>query len=734
METCMNIDDCSSPDTICVQCGDKGFTNAFVYCIKCLQFAVHRYCLSVVPKSLDEFVRWVCSDCEMDVVKHCPKRLEKKHSIDNMTLADRINRTTRKKHELQPSDSPAPVPVPKNISAKSTEVLSTKAALHGIDAINAPSVMTKRSILLKKEVMKKKSIEKEIETPKNRKKRPVAEAIVENEEAKPPQKRKSKHVSNAEAKSDDRKEVMKKKSIEKEIETPTPPRPSLPEHSPKNRKKKPVAEAIVENEEAKPPQKRKSKHVSKAEAESDDNDCEMDVVKHCPKRLKKKLSIDNMTLADRINRTTSKKHELQPSDSPAPVPVLKNISAKSTKVLSTKAALHGIDAINAPFVMTKRSTLLMKEVMKKKSIEKEIETPTPPRPSPPEHPPKNRKKKPVAEAIVENEEAKPPQKRKSKHVSKAEEESDDNCNQVQQQQPPRRVEGGGDRNPRDWTFLDWAPERADKALKSKDYQDSFIEDYLCSSDPSSLDELSAFLAHAVGNVGRSWTKDLHKAAEKQDCYGNLRAAVVLGACSSAFLAKASSQVSSFQTSLLRSSKSALEAKQTAEWEANEAKSEAEEAKKVASEAKKAKEDISSVLERAEKKILVLDGEVKHMDSIVEALTKEKNELKEEVDHLKASTDLDVNYAYVSAYIDVIRVVLKADANTDISGLKADLEEYMSANPMADGTTFDAKDLERKGIQFPANVKVMEPEEGEEEAGGEVEDAGDEAEKDDGTQG
>ncbi|KAL8459301.1 hypothetical protein ACS0TY_036697 [Phlomoides rotata] len=186
-------------DTICVQCGDKGFTNAFVYCVKCLQFAVHRYCLSVVPKSVDEFVRWVCSDCEMEVVEHCPKRLKKKLSIDNMTLTDRINRITRKKHELQPSDSPAPVPVPKNISAKSTKVLSTKAALHGIDAINAPSVMTKRSTLLKKEVMQKKSIEKEIETPNNRKKRHVAEAIVENEEAKPPQKRKSKHVSKAKA-------------------------------------------------------------------------------------------------------------------------------------------------------------------------------------------------------------------------------------------------------------------------------------------------------------------------------------------------------------------------------------------------------------------------------------------------------------------------------------------------------------------------------------------------------
>ncbi|EYU17430.1 hypothetical protein MIMGU_mgv1a026792mg [Erythranthe guttata] len=49
---------------ICVQCGDRGFTNAFVYCVKCLRYAVHRYCLDVIPKTFDEYVRWLCDDCE----------------------------------------------------------------------------------------------------------------------------------------------------------------------------------------------------------------------------------------------------------------------------------------------------------------------------------------------------------------------------------------------------------------------------------------------------------------------------------------------------------------------------------------------------------------------------------------------------------------------------------------------------------------------------------------------
>ncbi|KAL1561164.1 hypothetical protein AAHA92_03903 [Salvia divinorum] len=57
----------STPEIVCLQCGDVGFRNSFVYCVKCLKFAVHRYCLNVLPKSLDEFVRWLCDDCEAEV-------------------------------------------------------------------------------------------------------------------------------------------------------------------------------------------------------------------------------------------------------------------------------------------------------------------------------------------------------------------------------------------------------------------------------------------------------------------------------------------------------------------------------------------------------------------------------------------------------------------------------------------------------------------------------------------
>ncbi|XP_059308199.1 uncharacterized protein LOC132059573 isoform X1 [Lycium ferocissimum] len=49
--------------TICLNCGGKGFTNAYVFCVKCLEVAVHRYCLEIV--TFDEDVYWVCDDCEV---------------------------------------------------------------------------------------------------------------------------------------------------------------------------------------------------------------------------------------------------------------------------------------------------------------------------------------------------------------------------------------------------------------------------------------------------------------------------------------------------------------------------------------------------------------------------------------------------------------------------------------------------------------------------------------------
>ncbi|KAI3736616.1 hypothetical protein L2E82_26520 [Cichorium intybus] len=64
---------CSIEVNVCQTCGDVGFTNAFVYCVKCLEFVIHRYCLNVIPKSFTEHVIWYCESCKPTVQKKVKK-------------------------------------------------------------------------------------------------------------------------------------------------------------------------------------------------------------------------------------------------------------------------------------------------------------------------------------------------------------------------------------------------------------------------------------------------------------------------------------------------------------------------------------------------------------------------------------------------------------------------------------------------------------------------------------
>ncbi|KAJ8771747.1 hypothetical protein K2173_026924 [Erythroxylum novogranatense] len=50
--------------TICQQCGDQGFCEALICCDECQSCGLHLYCLSVLPKSFDDHVIWLCEDCE----------------------------------------------------------------------------------------------------------------------------------------------------------------------------------------------------------------------------------------------------------------------------------------------------------------------------------------------------------------------------------------------------------------------------------------------------------------------------------------------------------------------------------------------------------------------------------------------------------------------------------------------------------------------------------------------
>ncbi|XP_042066593.1 uncharacterized protein LOC121809844 isoform X1 [Salvia splendens] len=82
----------STPEIVCLQCGDVGFRNSFVYCVKCLKYAVHRYCLNVVPKSFDEFVRWLCDDCEAEVKNQQPrlKNYDTRNKTRNCSTSEHI--------------------------------------------------------------------------------------------------------------------------------------------------------------------------------------------------------------------------------------------------------------------------------------------------------------------------------------------------------------------------------------------------------------------------------------------------------------------------------------------------------------------------------------------------------------------------------------------------------------------------------------------------------------------
>ncbi|XP_058773351.1 uncharacterized protein LOC131647481 [Vicia villosa] len=49
--------------SVCLTCGDEGFEEAIVYCSKCGDYAIHRYCLKGPVVFTDEVI-WFCEDCE----------------------------------------------------------------------------------------------------------------------------------------------------------------------------------------------------------------------------------------------------------------------------------------------------------------------------------------------------------------------------------------------------------------------------------------------------------------------------------------------------------------------------------------------------------------------------------------------------------------------------------------------------------------------------------------------
>ncbi|WOG97171.1 hypothetical protein DCAR_0416511 [Daucus carota subsp. sativus] len=50
-------------ETVCQTCGDEGFSEAIVICVKCHDAGEHRYCSPAWPKNFEDDVDWICSDC-----------------------------------------------------------------------------------------------------------------------------------------------------------------------------------------------------------------------------------------------------------------------------------------------------------------------------------------------------------------------------------------------------------------------------------------------------------------------------------------------------------------------------------------------------------------------------------------------------------------------------------------------------------------------------------------------
>ncbi|KAL0385555.1 UNVERIFIED_CONTAM: hypothetical protein Sradi_2949800 [Sesamum radiatum] len=90
----------------CLQCGDVGYETSLVYCKNCLECAVHRYCLDVMPKPNDKSVDWLCEDCQES--KPSKKFSKRRHVVlesDNeITRPSEPAVQTKRRHVVLESD------------------------------------------------------------------------------------------------------------------------------------------------------------------------------------------------------------------------------------------------------------------------------------------------------------------------------------------------------------------------------------------------------------------------------------------------------------------------------------------------------------------------------------------------------------------------------------------------------------------------------------------------------
>ncbi|XP_050108919.1 uncharacterized protein LOC126587877 isoform X2 [Malus sylvestris] len=81
--------------TVCQTCGDKGIEDALLYCVKCQNYALHRYYLNVPAQNIfDEDLTWLCEDCDPKIVK--PSRIDKSVRSTEICLNKKFKKRKKK--------------------------------------------------------------------------------------------------------------------------------------------------------------------------------------------------------------------------------------------------------------------------------------------------------------------------------------------------------------------------------------------------------------------------------------------------------------------------------------------------------------------------------------------------------------------------------------------------------------------------------------------------------------
>ncbi|EEF36211.1 hypothetical protein RCOM_0137170 [Ricinus communis] len=117
--------------TICQTCGDGGFSNALIFCDECQVYAVHCYCLAILPATFDEYVLWLCEDCES--IKNL-KQKSKKRKVNSCSLTNSKVAGLEKSSSVQLHDADCLKTIDKNQEFESRDALDDHITNEGVDS------------------------------------------------------------------------------------------------------------------------------------------------------------------------------------------------------------------------------------------------------------------------------------------------------------------------------------------------------------------------------------------------------------------------------------------------------------------------------------------------------------------------------------------------------------------------------------------------------------------------